>query len=71
MKTFKIEGQAGLILEIVKSLKNDIIGKGIRIMYDIKIERPSYGNNRIIFTAKENQEINPRDFFFLGLNIQW
>lgn len=69
MKEFKIEAQASLILEVVKALKYNSSGIGLRRIYNIKIERPSYDNNRIIFTAKEGKEINPRDFFYLGLDI--
>ncbi|WBV60254.1 hypothetical protein PFY12_14595 [Chryseobacterium camelliae] len=69
MKQFKIEAQASLILEVVKALKYNSSGMGLREIYDIRIERPSYNNNRIIFTAKEGKEINPRDFFYLGLDI--
>lgn len=71
MKQFKIESQASLILEIIKALKHNSSGIGLRSLYDIKIERPSYNNSRIIFTAKEGKEINPRDFFYLGLHINW
>ena len=69
MKEMKIEAQASLILEIVKALKYNSSGIGLRYLYDIKIERPSYNNTRIIFTPKEGKEINPLHFFYLGLDI--
>lgn len=69
MKEFKIESQSSLILDIIKALKHNCSGIGLRVIYDIKIERPSYNNSRIIFTAKDGKEINPRDFFYLGLDI--
>ncbi|VXB01943.1 hypothetical protein [Chryseobacterium sp. 8AT] len=69
MKEFKIESQASLILEVIKALKYNTSGIGLRTIYDIKIERLSYENSRIIFTAKEGKEIDPRDFFYLGLDI--
>jgi len=69
MKEFIIEAQASLILEIVKALKYNCSGIGLRTIYDIKIERESYFNNRIIFTAKEGREIDPLHFFYLGLDI--
>lgn len=69
MKELKIEAQASLILEVVKALKYNCSGIGLRTIYDIKIERESYYNNKIIFTAKEGKEINPLHFFYLGLDI--
>jgi hypothetical protein len=69
MKEFKIEAQASIILEVVKALKYNSSGIGLRKIYDIKIERKSYFNNKITFTAKEGKEINPLHFFYLGLDI--
>lgn len=69
MKEFKIEAQHSIILEVVKALKYSCIGIGIRKMYHIKIERNSYYNCKIIFTAKDDREINTLDFFYLGLFI--
>lgn len=69
MKEFKIEAQASIILEIVKALKYNSSGIGLRKIYDIKIERKSYFNNKIIFTAKEGRDINPQHFFYLALDI--
>ena len=69
MKEFKIESQASFILEVIKALKYNTSGIGLRIIYDIKFERLSYENCRITFIAKEGREINPRDFFYLGLDI--
>lgn len=69
MKEFKIEGQPNLILEVVRALKYNSSGIGLRKLYDIKIERKSYFNNKIIFTAKEGREINPLHFFYLALDI--
>jgi len=69
MKEFKIEAQASIILEIVKALKYNSSGIGLRVLYNIKIERNNYFNNKITFTAKEGKEINPLHFFYLGLDI--
>lgn len=69
MKEFKIEAQASIILEIVKAMKYNSSGIGLRKIYDIKIERKSYFNNKIIFTAKEGRDINPQHFFYLALDI--
>lgn len=69
MKEFKIEGQPGLILEIVRALKYNSSGIGLRKIYDIKIERKSYFNNKITFTPKEGKVINPQHFFYLALDI--
>lgn len=69
MKEVKIEGQASIILEVVKALKYNSSGMGLRSIYDIKIERPSYYNNRIIFTPKEGRQIEPIHFFYLGLDM--
>lgn len=69
MKEFKIEGQPNLILEVVRALKYNSSGIGLRKLYDIKIERKSYFNNKIIFTAKEGRVINTQHFFYLALDI--
>lgn len=69
MKEFKIEAQASIILEVVKALKYNSSGIGLRVIYDIKIERNNYFNNKITFTAKEGKEINPQHFFYLALDI--
>lgn len=69
MNEFKIEGQPGLILEIVRALKYNSSGIGLRSLYDIRIERKSYFNNKITFTAKEGLVINPQHFFYLALDI--
>lgn len=37
MKEFKIESQASLILEVIKALKYNTSGIGLRTIYDIKM----------------------------------
>lgn len=69
MKEFKIEAQHSIILEMVKALKYNISGIGLRKIYDIKIERETYFNCKIIFTAKEGREIETKHFFYFALDI--
>lgn len=65
-----ISSQSTLILEIIRALKNNSSGIGLRKMYYIKIKRGGYTSS-ITFTPKEGREMNARDFFFLGLDIDW
>ncbi|MBV8326631.1 hypothetical protein [Chryseobacterium sp.] len=66
----KISSQNDLILEIIKALKYNSSGIGLRQMYDVKIFRGPETSS-IEFTPKEGREINPRDFFYLGLDIKY
>lgn len=61
----KIAQQNYIILQIISALKTCIHGKGIRELHHIKIERGSYGSS-IEFTRKDQQPVNPVDFFMLG-----
>ena len=65
MKKFSIKHQNDLILGIIGALKTSLLGKGIRELHDVKIDRGHY-DTQIEFTRKDNKEINPIDFFMLG-----
>ncbi|AZA49560.1 hypothetical protein EG346_15855 [Chryseobacterium carnipullorum] len=65
MKTFKIKTQNHLILGIIGALKTCSTGQGIRIMYDLKINRGNY-DTQIEFVRKDGKDINAVDFFMLG-----
>lgn len=66
----KMKVQNFIILLIIDALKNNVHGKGMRLVYDITIDR-GHEESTIEFKRKDGQHDNPRDFFFLGLYIDW
>lgn len=65
MKKFSIKHQNDLILGIIGALKTSLLGKGIRELHDIKIDRGHY-DSRIQFTRKDGKDINFKEFFLLA-----
>ncbi|SEW27613.1 hypothetical protein SAMN05421841_1970 [Chryseobacterium wanjuense] len=61
----KIHHQNSLILHIISALKTSLTGRGIRELYNIKINR-GYYDSTIEFSKKDGKSINPLDFFMLG-----
>ncbi|AZA91149.1 Uncharacterised protein [Chryseobacterium nakagawai] len=65
MKRLRIKQQNFIILAIIDALKTSVLGKGLRKLHDIKIERGHY-DSCIQFTRKDGKYINPIDFFMFG-----
>lgn len=65
MKRIRIKHQNTLILGVIGALKTLTLGKGIREAHNIKILRGHY-DSQIEFTRKDENEIDPIDFFMLG-----
>ncbi|ASK29711.1 hypothetical protein CEY12_06155 [Chryseobacterium sp. T16E-39] len=65
MKKIRIKQQNSFILGVIGALKTLMLGKGIRATHDINIVR-GQNDSLIEFTRKDEQDINPLDFFMFG-----
>lgn len=65
MKECRINFQNDVIEKILEALKTCGTGIGIVEKYSLEILKGDYSST-IVFTPKEGEEINARDFFMLG-----
>ncbi|CAI9673418.1 MULTISPECIES: hypothetical protein [Elizabethkingia] len=68
MKKFKHVSQNDQIEAFKDALETNSIGKQISEKYDIKYIPGTYSSS-LIFTPKEDTEINPIDFLLLGYYV--
>lgn len=65
MKTCRINSQNHVIDLITQALEETTLGQGLKHLYEIEYLRENHSAT-IVFTRKDEKEVNASDFFFLG-----
>ncbi|WP_407475359.1 hypothetical protein [Elizabethkingia anophelis] len=69
MKEFKLSSQNEHIKSIEEAFESYSVAIQLREKLDINIKRGEYSST-IYFTVKDNQDINPIDFFWIGFMVR-
>ncbi|AQX12537.1 hypothetical protein HZP84_16270 [Elizabethkingia anophelis] len=69
MKEFKLSSQNEHIKAIEEAFESYSVAIQLREKLDINIKRGEYSST-INFTVKDNQDINPIDFFWIGFMVR-
>ncbi|MDV3461782.1 hypothetical protein CMV04_12255 [Elizabethkingia anophelis] len=69
MKEFKLSSQNEHIKAIEEAFESYSVAIQLREKLDINIKRGEYSST-INFTVKDNQYINPIDFFWIGFMVR-